>query len=58
MHLLTQIIHTPSQLNSSSTPLHFTLASPLSERLRRLDLEIHEADHQERLVVDEDVTYH
>jgi hypothetical protein len=28
------------------------------ERLDRLDLEIHEVGHQDRLVVDEDVTYH
>jgi hypothetical protein len=29
-----------------------------SERLSRLDLEIHEVGHQERLTIDEDVTSH
>jgi hypothetical protein len=29
-----------------------------SERLSRLDLEIHEVGHQERIAVDEDVVYH
>jgi hypothetical protein len=37
-------------------------AHPISmstfERLDRLDLEIHEVDHQERLTVDRDITYH
>jgi hypothetical protein len=29
-----------------------------SERLSRFDLKIHEVNHQERLVIDKDVTYH
>jgi hypothetical protein len=30
----------------------------ISERLRRFDFEIHEIDHQERLGINGDITYH
>jgi hypothetical protein len=36
---------------------HFTYMSTF-ERLSRLDLKIHEVNHQERLTVDGDVTFH
>jgi hypothetical protein len=39
------------------THVHPTSMSTF-ERLDQLDLEIHEVDHQERLVIDEDVTFH
>jgi hypothetical protein len=37
--------------------VHYTLMSTF-ERLSRLDLEIHEVNHQERLIVDGDVASH
>jgi hypothetical protein len=39
------------------TYIYHTLMS-ISEKLSRLDLEIHEVGHQERLAVDEDVISH
>jgi hypothetical protein len=37
--------------------IHYTLIN-ISRRLSRLDLEIHEVDHQEHIAVDEDITSH
>jgi hypothetical protein len=28
------------------------------KRLDRLDLKVYEVDHQERLIIDDDITYH
>jgi hypothetical protein len=45
----------------STHPYEHTYAHPtpmVSERLSRLDLEIHEIGHQERLAVDGDVASH
>jgi hypothetical protein len=46
----------------STHPYEHTHAHPThmttSERLDRLDLEIHEVDHEECLTVDGDVVYH
>jgi hypothetical protein len=37
--------------------IHYTFIN-ISRRLSRLDLEIHEVDHQEHIAVDEDITSH
>jgi hypothetical protein len=46
----------------STHPYEYTYAHHIpmstSERLSQVDLEIHEVDHQERLIVDRDVTSH
>jgi hypothetical protein len=39
------------------TYAHYSYMS-IFERLSRIDLEIHEVDHQERLIIDEDVASH
>jgi hypothetical protein len=45
-------IHPYKHTHAHSTPMS------TYERLSRLDLEIHEIDHQERLAVDGDATSH
>jgi hypothetical protein len=54
-HIL--LIHVQELKCYKHTPVHTTRIS-ISDRLNRLDIEIHEVGHQERLTVDEDIASH
>jgi hypothetical protein len=51
-------IHTRISIHSYEHMHVYTIPMSTSERLNRLDLEIHKVDHKERLAVDGDVNSH